>query len=314
MKCRVLCGLLTSFLFMTPCTTESYAQQGFLRQRIRQRIQQNLRSSIPAARATRDSFEAKTTRLANLNVAIWEPATYPNGGAPLVVFSHGFHGINTQTAFLMKELAKNGYLVIAPNHKDALSGGHALSRPDERLGDTSAWSDQTHRDRQIDIWNLLEALHKLPQWNSKIDWSQLALAGHSLGGYTALGCAGAWSTWKIPDVKVVLALSPYCQPFAKHKTLSKLTVPVMYQSGTRDLGVLPFIKRPNGAFDQTPSPAYLVVLDKAGHFSFSTLNHDQRQMDLINHYSVLFLDQYVRGKGSTKINTQLPGVAELREH
>jgi Dipeptidyl aminopeptidases/acylaminoacyl-peptidases len=58
--------------------------------------------------------------VAGRDVAVWKPLrTLPPNGYPLTVFSNGFTGCNTQTKFLMQALAKAGYWVLAPNHKDA---------------------------------------------------------------------------------------------------------------------------------------------------------------------------------------------------
>src|SRR5271170_4777599 len=78
------------------------------------------------------------TTIAGRDVAIWKPAgTAPAAGFPVVVFSHGFGGCNTQSVFLMEALANAGYLVVAPNHADARCGsarrerGGGGWRPDE---------------------------------------------------------------------------------------------------------------------------------------------------------------------------------------
>ena len=34
-----------------------------------------------------------------------------------------------------------------------------------------------------------------------VDWSRFGLAGHSVGGYPALGLAGGWPSWRLNDVK-----------------------------------------------------------------------------------------------------------------
>src|ERR1700733_2124126 len=75
------------------------------------------------------------TSIAGRAVAVWKPAgTAPSAGFPVVVFSHGFGGCNTQSVFLMEALANAGYLVVAPNHADASCGaarkaGFGLRRP-----------------------------------------------------------------------------------------------------------------------------------------------------------------------------------------
>src|SRR6185369_13906011 len=104
-----------------------------------------------------------------------------------------------------------------------------------------AWSDATYKDRADDIRSLLSALKADPGWSKSIDWSKVSLAGHSLGGYTVLGLGGAWLKWKLPEVKAILALSPYCSPFVEKGNLGAITVPVMYQGGTRDFGITPTV-------------------------------------------------------------------------
>ena len=292
--------LLVSGLPTAPCEA-----QGFLAQRLRNRLKQNM------ARLEQTP-DCKRIKLAGLDLAIWEPdAKAHTEKLPIIIFSHGFHGNNTQSSFLMEDLAKAGYLVIAPNHKDAPASGGGFSKPDEKMTDASAWTDASHRDRREDIVKLIDALKKDPFWNSKIDWSKLALAGHSLGGYTVMGLAGAWPAWKIEGIKAVLALSPYCQPFAKHQTLKDMHVPIMYQSGTLDPGIAPFIRRPGGAFEQTTSPEEYVLFDRVHHFSFSNLNRNEEQKKLISHYSIAFLNKYVLDDSKANPQEKLAGVRQV---
>ena len=76
--------------------------------------------------AARQSFQCrqsgKTLQLAGLQCSVWQPAS-PGGPVPLVIFSHGFHGNRNQSTFLTASLARAGYLVLAPNHKDAIERG-----------------------------------------------------------------------------------------------------------------------------------------------------------------------------------------------
>jgi predicted dienelactone hydrolase len=226
----------------------------------------------------------------------------------LVVFSHGFHGSSTQSTFLMRAIADDGFLVIAPNHQDA--GRGRSFKPEAPLGRPSDWSDTTYLDRADDIRNLLKVLRNDPDWSRQIDWQRLALAGHSLGGYTVLGLAGGWPSWKLTGIKAVLALSPYSAPFQEHGDLASLGVPVMYQGGTRDIGITPFVARKGGAFDATSSPAWFVEFQGAGHLAWTDLN--PRYHESVIHYSLAFLNRYVKGLGSTDMETRLPDVAELR--
>ena len=256
--------------------------------------------------------------LAGLECSVWQPARQgsPSTGsgqaAPLVIFSHGFHGNRNQSTFLTAALARAGYLVVAPNHKDALGKGSAggPARPEVPFQDVDRWNDTTYKDRAKDVKDLLAALKSSTRFSAAIDWTRVALAGHSLGGYTVLGLAGGWSSWKLPDIKAVLALSPVANAYADHGDLAHVACPVMYQTGTRDLGVAPFLRRKGGAYDQTRGPAYLVDLEGAAHFAWTDLN--PAFQPVIVDYSLAFLNRYVKGDASADPGKRKAGVVDLR--
>jgi len=246
--------------------------------------------------------------VAGRDVVVWKPTgAAPDSGYPVIVFSHGFGGCNTQSTFLMEALARAGYLVLAPNHKDARCGrareqekrwypGKLLgSRPQEPFRKEEAWSDATYRDRAADIEAVLDAALRGKSFqNMAIDSRRIGIAGHSLGGYTALGLAGAWPSWKDSRIKAVLAMAAYCSPYVLKGDLGHMNVPVMYQGGTRDLGVTPTVKRFNGAYDRSSAPKYYVEFDGAGHFAWTNLKKDYQ--DMIDTYSVAFFNHYLKGK------------------
>jgi predicted dienelactone hydrolase len=257
-------------------------------------------------RPFRNESKVETVDLGGLQVSVWRPKG--TGPSPLVVFSHGFHGSSTQSTFLMKALAEHGYLVLAPNHRD---NGHGVTmRPPVGFAEPDKWTDATFKDRRDDIVLLLRTLKADKAWSSAIDWSKVALAGHSLGGYTVLGLAGGWASWKLPDVKAVLALSPYCTPFVNKKTLASIKVPVMYQTGTRDIGIAPFVGRNGGAYDISSSPAYYVEFEGAGHLAWTDLRQDYH--DSVDYYCVAFLDKYLKGSSATDPGKKLTNVSDLR--
>lgn len=244
--------------------------------------------------------DAEHIQIAGRDVAIWKPTTpAPAAGFPLIIFSHGFTGCNTQSVFLMQALANDGYLVLAPNHKDARCGtahraaGKLPPHSEQPLGDPDKWTDATYADRRADIEALLDAALAGDSFQGvPVDKSRVGLAGHSLGGYTALGLAGAWPSWKDPRIKAVLALSPFCTPYVSSGALGKMNVPVMYQGGTLDLGITPFVSRPNGAYDLSSSPKYYVEFQGAAHFAWTSLNKTFQSQ--INAYSLAFFDLYLK--------------------
>ena len=274
-----------------------------------------------------DAMVGRTTHrvtevtVAGVRVALWKPAgEAPPGGFPLVLFSHGFTGCDTQSIFLMEALAQAGYFVLAPNHRDAACGSaqgtddwypgklfeKLQSTPSQKpFYDPGAWSDATFKDRAADLKALLDAVLGEREFQGvPIDATRIGVAGHSLGGYTVLGVAGAWPSWKDPRIKAVLALSPYCAPFVKKGDLGHLGVPVMYQGGTRDVGITPSVRRAGGAYDLTSIPKYYVELDGAGHFAWTNLN--KQYQSLIARYAVAFFSRYLSGKpGPDPMNSLL---------
>jgi predicted dienelactone hydrolase len=90
--------------------------------------------------------------VAGLEVAAWIPSHYTADPWPIIIFSHGFHGCNTQSIFLMERLAGAGYAVFAPNHRDAACGniGAWFTRPEDPFRDPRKWTDTTFADRAED--------------------------------------------------------------------------------------------------------------------------------------------------------------------
>ncbi len=254
-------------------------------------------ASLPAA------DHAVHVNVAGRDVAVWKPAgPAPEAGFPVVVFSHGFTGCNTQSVFLMDALANAGYLVLAPNHADARCGsarrtGAGRWHPEEPFQKAQEWSEMTYRDRRADIEAVLDAvLSGKPFQGVRVDAARVGVAGHSLGGYTALAVAGAWTSWKDPRIKAVLALSPFNTPFLAKGNLGRMNVPVMYQGGTLDLGISPTVRRLEGAYDRSSAPKYYVEFRGAGHLAWTDLN--PRFHSLIDQYSVAFFDRYLKGRAA----------------
>lgn len=281
-----------------------------LRDRIRNRLQERAASSQRASAASPNQQQQRAfstasraqsqsvlrTGIGGVAVAYWPPPTKvaipPR--APLIVFSHGFNGTDAQSSFLMQALADAGYFVVSPKHSDALGSG--VHKPAVPFGKPDQWTDETCKDRADDIAAVIRGLKTDPRFKSRIDFERVGIAGHSLGGYTALGVAGGWPNWKLDvPVKAVLGLSPFAAPFLRHGTLEKMTIPVMYQGGSRDVGITPTIRRPGGAFEKTHGDVWFVDFDNFNHYSWTNLNRDESQKQAISAWSIWFFNRYLRG-------------------
>ena len=101
------------------------------------------------------------------------------GVFPLIVVSHGMYGNAWNQAWFANALARQGYVVAAISHPG-----------------TSTWSrdpDQTRQlwERPRDISRVIDFVTASPEFADIIDPERIFMAGHSLGGFTAVALAGA---------------------------------------------------------------------------------------------------------------------------
>jgi predicted dienelactone hydrolase len=252
-----------------------------------------------------------TVTMGGRTVVVWQPAKSAVR-APVVIFSHGLGGCPTGSRFMTAGLAARGYYVFAPLHRDAgcLHRVTEPARPKHRLNDPNAWGDLTYADRNEDIRAIVAEL-STPEWTHKIDLNQLAVAGHSLGGYTALALAGGWTVMRLPGVRAVLAFAPYTAPFLAHGTMGDVVLPVMVQGGALDPAITTPIVRAGGAYDELRGPKFLVEFARAKHLSWD--NRPNAAHDAMLAYAAAFLDHFVRGIAEENVLTaKLPGVTTLR--
>lgn len=250
----------------------------------------------------------ETKTLDGRTIAIWKTQySVKTVKSPLILFSHGFGGCETQSSNLLKSFAESGYYVVAVRHQDARCGAASRALPEEKFGEPESWSAETYKDRRDDMRAVLAALKADPALKDKVNFDKIGLVGHSLGGYTVLALAGGWPEWKMEGVKAVVALSPYCTPFAASGTLAAVSN-VQFQGGVRDIGVTPKVKAPGGCYDQTGKPAMYVEFEGAGHLAWTDVAGADQSM--IETYAQSFLDSKLIG--GTALTRKLPGVVEVK--
>jgi predicted dienelactone hydrolase len=156
---------------------------------------------------------------------------------------------------------------------------------------------------------LLDYVLRQSPYKDVIDAECVGLMGHSLGGYTALGLGGAWPGWRDPRFKAVLALSPYIAPFLAKDVIGDVCVPVMYQTGTRDIAIGPVVTRAAGGYAKSRAPKYLLVLEGAAHFAWTELNLAYRET--IAAYAVAFFERELRKRPAPLLD-EMPGFQVAR--
>ncbi|MBN2469475.1 MAG: prolyl oligopeptidase family serine peptidase, partial [Anaerolineae bacterium] len=110
------------------------------------------------------------------------PYALDAGPYPLVILSHGYSLGRTGYAWLAEHLASHGFVVVAPQHYELV---------DETLSEF--WRAAITRPQEIDaVLDYVVAQAAADGiFAGLIDAEQIAVVGHSYGGYTALTMAGA---------------------------------------------------------------------------------------------------------------------------
>jgi dienelactone hydrolase len=130
-----------------------------------------------------------------------QDAVVAEGVHPVVVFTPGLTATFTDYTFLMEDLASRGYIVVAVNHTyeatavEFSDGRRARSVVGSHLGGTVPRSPREARfavdARLKDLKFVLDQIARLNvvrkgPFTGRLDLSKIVVAGHSLGGLTAL--------------------------------------------------------------------------------------------------------------------------------
>jgi predicted dienelactone hydrolase len=106
------------------------------------------------------------------------PIDGARGAFPLVIFSHGYALNPAWYSQLVEHYASRGFVVLAPEHQE------------------NDWlqASAASFDRPADVKRTLDLAETLGgpggEWEGLIDLTNVAVVGHSYGGYTALAVAG----------------------------------------------------------------------------------------------------------------------------
>ncbi|VVN40305.1 hypothetical protein PS662_05422 [Pseudomonas fluorescens] len=101
------------------------------------------------------------------------------GKHPLLVLSHGYRGNWSNQIWLASALAHKGYIVAAVNH------------PGTTTHDRSPQAAAQLWQRPVDLSRVIDSVTAQPEKFGVVADGRIAVAGHSLGGMTALEIAGA---------------------------------------------------------------------------------------------------------------------------
>lgn len=280
-----------------------------------------------------------------LNVALWypteaEPAPFSYGGptrgrvaveaAPLagrgpwpwLVVSHGFGGSGHAQVFLAEALAARGWVVAAPDHHDECSANRIVGgRPTgfnarrfiqvaQRIGKSSPADRPKYLYRLEEMKLVLDRLPETEPFRGLLDPQRLAVGGHSLGGFTALGVCGTVPEFKDPRIRAVLLYSPGGGGYLyTEQELAGVQIPSLLFIGERERkqrrGNVEMAALADKLYRNFGTPKYFLELKGGNHFSFndnlsrtwvsSWLSGGEEQLATLRRTSIAFLERYVNG-------------------
>ncbi|MGI9578333.1 MAG: alpha/beta hydrolase family protein, partial [Microthrixaceae bacterium] len=189
------------------------------------------------------------------------------GEFPLVIYSHGNGGLRYVSSFMTEHLASHGFVVLAPDH----TGNTAL---DTFLG-TDDETEQVALDRPLDVSAVIDAVESggtgLEEIAAVTDTDDVAVTGHSFGGYTALVLAGGASGQPADErVDAIVGLAPASSRITDD-TLTAVDVPTLLVSGTLDETTPVDDDTVRPAEQVTGRPLVRADIDGAGHQSFTDI-------------------------------------------
>ncbi len=188
------------------------------------------------------------------------------GQFPVVVISHGSGGNRLGYLTLAQALAEAGYVVLMPEHFGNNYDDNFLEGKTRNL---------ELRPRHISL--CIDDIAGNEILSGAVLTDQVAVIGHSMGGYTALAVAGGqvWNAAKrkvpvVADdrVRALVLMAPATAWFTPDGSLANVTVPMLIYDAGHDRFTPP--EHVARALEQVPDRTKVTHhhIENAGHFSF----------------------------------------------
>jgi len=231
------------------------------------------------------------------------PAARTGGPFPLIVFGHGFAVTPKLYAPLLRAWASAGYVVAAPVFPLANANAPGGAKESNLVNQPKDVSFVISRllARNPAGYGVLSGL---------INPNQIAVAGHSDGGSTAL--AVAYNRHYVDHrIRAAVILSGAEIPGVTGYSFPAPSPPLLATQGTADTSNIPASTRTY--FRLAPQPKFLLSLLRAGHGP--PYISQQPQLSIVEQATIAFLDTYLKGLSEASSRmwsaADAPGVATL---
>ena len=191
-------------------------------------------------------------------------AKITEGQFSLVIISHGSGGSHLLYRTISSHLAKNGYVVAMLEH-------HGNNRNNNQLENTN--QNLINRPRHVSL--TIDELLCKSRFGKSISVNNIAVIGHSMGGYTALALAGGLPRTRegqqvevLSDkrLKAIVLLAPAAGWFMN--SLENVTIPILMLVAQHDLITPGWNSEIVQNCVPDKSQVTFRIVENAGHFSF----------------------------------------------
>lgn len=171
------------------------------------------------------------------------------GTYPVILYSHGWSGVRTNSLNQIEHLVSSGYVVIAPDHTYAsaatvLEDGEVVYQSPDALPDPEEAEGEEYREaatRLVDTFaaDLVGILDALDQGESgpfdrvvgNADLNRIGIYGHATGGGAAIEVC-----LEDDRCEAVLAMDPWVTPLTAEDLQLTMTKPALYMRSEEWLG------------------------------------------------------------------------------
>ncbi|GLP96365.1 alpha/beta hydrolase family protein [Paraferrimonas sedimenticola] len=268
-----------------------------------------------------------------LNVRLLSPKEA--GEYPLLVFSHGFWSTQGKYDALLAHWVSHGYVVASVDHVDCCSMPKGIFNS-LRYGNLGLIEK-----RKQDIVSLMDQLPSLLEMHGlsgQVLLDQVAITGHSFGGFTAQMFAGATATVDgaqvaneelsdelLQKVKAVVAVSPPGPMFDEITPASwtSLNKPTLVTTGSWDVDArfFPDYRLHLTSFEQAPAgDKFALTLAGADHYFGQLICRPERevepqtlQFEWLLAFSTAFLDHYLKGQSEPWLRLQAQNIEQISQ-
>jgi len=255
------------------------------------------------------------TELPEVQTNSCQNATITNGTHPVVVFTPGYTGTFTDYTYLFEDLASRGYVVAALNHPNEATvtefpdGRFVKSVLGSHLGTQLRADEEAYTSSVVArLGDLKFVLRELDRLNSttkgpfagKLDMTRVALAGHSLGGLTAL-----LGVQQEARFRIGISLDA---PSSEQAGKTPTETPILLMTGSGQ-----WSQEECGLWNNLRGPRLALKLPGADHLASSDavwLTRDvvktgklgpEKTMEVLREYVAAFLDANLRGQAANSL-------------